>query len=400
MAEPENTGPVHLPSPSRAGPRVALVHDWLTGMRGGERCLEAFCELLPGADLFTLVHVRGSVSRAIEDRPIHASFVDRLPFARKKYRTFLPLFPFAIESFDLSRFDVVVSLSHCVAKGVIPRPDARHVCYCFTPMRYVWDMYPHYFPPQRLNVLTRRIVPAVATWLRAWDSASASRADRIVAISEHVKKRVRKYWGREADVIYPPVDLSRFEPSKDRGDFFLMVSAFAPYKRVDLALEAFRRLGRPLKIVGTGQDERRLRAAAPSNVEFLGWQSDADVAKLYARCRAFVFPGEEDFGITPLEAQAAGRPVIALARGGAVETIVPHPDFLALPGSRAAAPPTGVLYPHESADSLFEALRWFEAHEKAFDDPSPLQANAARFSLERFRAEIRRLLASEGALPG
>jgi glycosyltransferase involved in cell wall biosynthesis len=368
-------------------------------MRGGERCLEVFCEMLPRAELFTLVHAKGSVSKVIEDRPVHASFVDRLPFGRKKYRTFLPLFPFAIESLDLTRFDVVVSLSHCVAKGVIPRPDARHVCYCFTPMRYVWDMYGHYFPPERLNALTRRVVPAVATWLRAWDAASASRADRIVAISEHVRKRVRKYWGRDSEVIYPPVDLSRFSPARDRGDFFLMVTAFAPYKRVDLALEAFRSFGRPLKIVGAGQDEKRLRAAAPPNVEFLGWQPDAEVAELYARCRAFVFPGEEDFGITPLEAQAAGRPVIALGRGGALETVIPDRE----PSASHAPPsgegrPTGILYPEETAASLLEALRRFEASEKSFDDPAPMQANAARFSREIFRDRVRKLLEEEGAI--
>jgi glycosyltransferase involved in cell wall biosynthesis len=220
-----------------------------------------------------------------------------------------------------------------------------------------------------------------------------------VAISEHVRKRIRKYWGREAEVIHPPVDLSRFAPSRDRDGFYLMVTAFAPYKRVDLALDAFRKFGKPLKIVGSGQDEKRLRASAPANVEFLGWRSDEEIASLYSRCRAFVFPGEEDFGITPLEAQAAGRPVVALARGGAMETIVPHPGFFAPTDPAAPGPPTGVLFPHETADSLLEALRWFEAHEAAFDDPAPLQANAARFSRDRFRRRIRALLKEEGALP-
>jgi len=384
---------------SHARSRVALVHDWLTGMRGGERCLEVFCELLPEAELFTLIHFPGSVSRTIEDRPIHTSFLNRIPILRKKYRALLPLYPFAVESLDLTGFDVVVSLSHCAAKGVLTRPDARHLCYCFTPMRYLWDMYPQYFPPEKLNVLTRVLVPAIVSWLRRWDVTSSKRPDRIVAISDYVRNRIRKVWKRESEVVYPPVDLGRFSPVSDRGDFFLMVSAFAPYKRLDIALEAFRKTGRQLKIVGTGQDEDRLRSEAPGNVEFLGWRSDEEIASLYARCRAFVFPGEEDFGITPLEAQAAGRPVIAFGRGGALETVVPDPAFhLPVGMDRPEGSPTGVFFPEQNASSLVEALGHFEAHEASFEDPSPMVAQARRFSLEVFRGHVRRLLEEEGAL--
>ncbi len=379
--------------------RVALVHDWLTGMRGGERCLEAFCELLPDADLFTLVHFKGSVSPVIENRRIRTSFLDRLPVLRKKYRALLPLYPFAIESMDLTPYDVVVSLSHCVAKGVITRPDARHVCYCFTPVRYLWDMYHHYFPAERLGVLARRIVPATATFLRAWDVTSSRRVDRIIAISRYVKERIRKVWGREAEVLHPPVDMRRFSPAKERGDYFLMVTAFAPYKRVDLAIRAFKTLGLPLKIVGTGQEEARLRRAAPANVEFLGWKPDEEVASLYARARAFVFPGEEDFGITPLEAQASGRPVIAFARGGALETVVPDGDFSRPSGTDTAeSPPTGVLFPEQTPASLASAVRHFDEREDRFDDPGPMVQNAKRFALERFRENIGNVLREEGAL--
>ncbi|MHC5036413.1 MAG: glycosyltransferase, partial [Planctomycetota bacterium] len=258
-------------------------------------------------------------------------------------------------------------------------------------------MYPQYFPSEKLNVITRRLIPAVATALRAWDVTSTRRVDRIIAISKYVQARIRRYWGRESEVIYPPVDLSRFSPSSERGDYFLMVTAFAPYKRVDLALKAFARLGWPLKIVGTGQDEGRLRKSAPPTVQFLGWLPDEEIAALYARCRAFLFPGEEDFGITPLEAQAAGRPVVAFGRGGAVETVVPHPDFHLPP--KAEAPegkPTGVFFARQNVDALVEALQTFKAHESSFDDPEPMVAAASRFSRERFLKEVKDLLASEG----
>jgi glycosyltransferase involved in cell wall biosynthesis len=366
-------------------------------MRGGERCLEVFCRLLPGADLFTLFHFEGSVSKVIEARPIHTSLLDRIPVLRKKYRALLPLFPWAVERLNLAPFDLVISLSHCVAKGVVKRPDARHVCYCFTPVRYLWDMYDQYFPPERLNAITRNLVPAVASRIRAWDVKSSSRVDRFVAISEYVRDRIRRCWDRDAEVIYPPVDLTRFSPTQERGDFFLMVSAFAPYKRVELAIEAFRRFGKPLKIVGAGQDEKRLRTLATPSVEFLGWRSDEEIADLYARCRAFIFPGEEDFGITPLEAQAAGRPVIAFGRGGALETVVPDPGFPDTPPGRSpSGPPTGVLFPRQDAGALTAALEYFETRADHFDDPAPMVDNASRFSLDRFTERIRALLVEEG----
>ena len=365
--------------------RVALVHDWLTGMRGGERCLEVFCELLPEADLFTLLHVPGSVAPIIERRRIVTSFVQRLPSARMRYRQYLPLFPAAIARFDLAAYDLVVSLSHCVAKAARPRPGAWHLCYCFTPMRYVWDLYDHYVG---VGPLTRALLPPVAAALRRWDRRASRRVDRFVAISDFVADRIARCYAREAEVIYPPVDVQRFEIVPDGGDFYLVVSALVPYKRVDLAVQAARQLGRRLVIVGTGPEERRLRAMAGRGVEFLGWRSDAEVADLYARCRALLFPGVEDFGITPLEAMAAGRPVIALAAGGALETVIP-------PG-KDDTPPTGLLFERQSSEALASAMRDFEAAPDRFDAKA-LRAHAERFDRPLFKRRVAEVLAELGA---
>lgn len=364
--------------------RVAIIHDWLTGMRGGEKCLEVFCELFPDADLHTLLHVPGAVSERIEAMSLRTSFVQKLPWARTRYRHYLPLFPAAVESFDLSGYDLVLSSSHCAAKGVIPPPGARHVCYLYTPMRYAWDMRPQYFPPERTGLLGRTLLPFFLNYLRSWDVASAARVDRFVAISRFVARRVELYYRREADVIYPPVDVDAFAPARERDDFFLAVSALVPYKRIDLAVEAFGRLGLPLVVIGSGPEEERLKAMACDTVTFLGWQPHDVLARHYRRCRAFVFPGEEDFGITPLEAQASGRPVLAYAAGGALET-VRGPDG-------EAGPPTGLFFAEQTAASLEGAVRAFLEREADFDDPAPMRENAARFSTGRFRREMRAYL--------
>jgi glycosyltransferase involved in cell wall biosynthesis len=370
-------------------PRVALVHDWLTGMRGGEKCLEAMCELFPDATLFTLLHQPGHLSPPIERMEIRTSWIQRVPGWRRVYRHLLPLYPAAIESFDLTGFDLVISSSHCVAKGVRAPAGATHLCYCYTPMRYAWDQYGHYFGPERLAWWNRRLIPRLIGRMRAWDVATAGRPHRYAAISRHVAKRIRAYYRREADVIYPPVDLSAFTPGDGGGGYYLMVNAFAPYKRVDIAIEAFNRLGGELRIVGNGQDEARLRAMAKPNISFLGWIGPEALRAAYAGCRAFVFTAEEDFGITPVEAQGCGRPVIALGKGGALETVVPHPGFpspVAWPAAGAA--PTGVLYPTQSAEALLEAVRFFEAHERDFD-PAAIRASVARFDRPRYLAEFK-----------
>jgi glycosyltransferase involved in cell wall biosynthesis len=366
--------------------RVALVHDWLTGMRGGERCLEVFCELLPHADLFTLLHVPGSVSPAIEQRRIVTSFVQRLPSAPTRYRQYLPLFPAAMARFDFSGYDLVVSLSHCAAKAARARPGARHLCYCFTPMRYVWDLYADYVGGA--GPLTRVLLPPLAAALRRWDRRTSRRVDRFVAISRFVAERVHRCYGRSAEVIYPPVDVQRFEIVPDGDDFYLVVSALVPYKRVDVAVQAATRLGRRLLVVGTGPEEARLRALAGPGVEFLGWRSDEEVAGLYARCRALLFPGVEDFGITPLEAMAAGRPVIALAAGGALETVIP-------PGAGDAAP-TGIFFEAQTVEALATAMRAFEAAAEPFDAKA-LRAHAERFDRPLFKRRVAECLAEVGA---
>ena len=359
--------------------RVALVHDWLTGMRGGERCLEVFCELFPDADLFTLLHVPGSVSPVIENRRIITSFIQRLPRAARQYRHYLPLFPLAIERFDFRGYDLILSSSHCVAKGARRHAGATHVCYCFTPMRYVWDRYDDYFGPRASRAL-RLGMPPVAAALRAWDRRTSARVDRFVAISRFVAARIEGAYGRRSDVIYPPVDLSRFTPATGPGDYYLVVSALVPYKRVDLAVSAATALGRRLLVVGTGPEDARLRAAAGPSVEFLGWRSDADVADLYAGCRAVFFPSVEDFGIVPLEAMAAGRPVIALGAGGAAETIVPV-------GPSDDVGATGVFFGEQTVPAVIEALRTFEEHESRFD-PKALRARAEPFDRPIFRDRI------------
>jgi glycosyltransferase involved in cell wall biosynthesis len=367
--------------------RVALIHDWLVGMRGGERVLEAFCDLYPDADLYTLLHKEGACSKTIERMRIHTSFLDRLPAVHTRYRHYLPLFPHAIESFDLNACDVVLSSSHCVAKGVITPPRTVHVSYVHTPMRYLWDQYADYFGPGRAGALTRLGARLFGTPLRTWDEASAGRVDLYLANSLHVASRIEKRYRRRAEVIPPPVDLSRFHPRprEDVGDDYLMVTAFAPYKRVELAIEAFNRLGRPLKIVGSGQEERRLRALAGSRVELLGTRSDPEVAELMSRCRALIFPGEEDAGITPVEVQAAGRPVIALSRGGALETI------LGLSDHGSVRPPTGVFFETPTVEALVAAVERFEAHLEDFT-PEAARQNAERFDIERFKGRIREVL--------
>jgi glycosyltransferase involved in cell wall biosynthesis len=357
--------------------RVAFVHDWLTGMRGGERCLEALCEVYPGADLFTLLHVPGSVTPIIEGRRIVTSFIQNLPGAATRYRSYLPLFPAAVATFDLSGYDLVLSLSHAVAKGVRVPGGGTHICYCFTPMRYVWDLYDDYFGA-RAPWPVRTLMPPVAAALRHWDRATSGRVHHFVAISRFIEDRIRRAYGRASDVIYPPVDVARFRLADKPGDFYLVVSALTPYKRVDLAIDAAERLGRRLIVAGTGPEMQRLRQRAGRFTEFVGWRSDAEVAELYERCRAIIFPSLEDFGIVPLEAMASGKPVIAFGRGGALETVVP-------PGGDE--PPTGVLFEEQSADSVAAAIQTFEREGDVFD-PKALRRHAERFDRPLFKERM------------
>jgi glycosyltransferase involved in cell wall biosynthesis len=356
--------------------RVAIVHDWLTGMRGGEKVLEAICELYPDATLYTLVHVRGSVSPRIERHRIRRSPVQWLPRAGARYRNYLPLFPAAVELFDLDRYDLVISSSHCAAKSAIRSPAATHVCYCHSPMRYAWDQFGAYFGPDQVGRTRSRLLRPVMARLARWDAATAGRVDRFLANSQYVAGRIRRYYNRGSTVVYPPVDTTFYrllDPARPRQleSSFLVVSALVPYKRVDVAIGACRKAGVPLRIVGRGPEEARLRQMAGSTVEFLGWRSDEGIRDLYATSAAVLLPGVEDFGMVPVEAQACGTPVVALGQGGARETVE---DGV-----------TGILVGDNSIDAFAAALA--RARSMAFD-PAVIRKSAERFSRARFQADF------------
>jgi glycosyltransferase involved in cell wall biosynthesis len=358
--------------------RVALVHDWLTGMRGGEKCLEGLCRRWPQAPLFTLFHRPGSVSPAITDRPVFTSWLQHLPAVDHYYRYLLPVLPLAA-SWHLPPCDLVVSLSHCVAKAVRPPRGVPHVCYCFTPMRYAWHLQDAYFGRARGGSLKSWARDCLLRALRAWDQATAERVTHFVAISRTVQRRIRECYGRSSDVIYPPVDTDFYCPAPvRRNDHYLVVSAFSPYKRLDLAIAACNQLRRPLLIIGSGPEGRRLRRLAGPTVRFLGWQPDRSIRDHLRRCRALLFPGEEDFGIVPAEAQACGAPVIAYGRGGATETVIP-------PGG--GVEPTGIWFEDQTTDCLIEGMRQFEATAGRFQ-PAAARRNALRFNARRFADEF------------
>lgn len=369
--------------------KVALVHDWLVSHRGGERVLEAICALYPDADLFTLVHVPGSVPSAIERRRIHTSFLQRIPSIQRRYRHFLPLMPAAIESFDLSSYELIISSSHCVAKGVRKPPGAKHLSYVHAPMRYMWDLFDDYFGPGRASLPVRAAATALRPWLQRWDRRSALGVDRFVANSRHIARKIETLYGRSASVVHPPVELDRFgtQPlsGTGRGGYFLWLGAFAPYKRLDIAIEAFRRSGLPLWVAGSGQESSRF-GNVPPNVRMLGQVPDEAVPALYRDARALLFTGEEDFGIVPLEAQACGRPVIALARGGALETLTER---------------TALFFFEQTPEALAAAVTRFEAWEASFR-PEDARANAMRFGragfLDALSAELRALAGPDAAV--
>ena len=351
-------------------------------MRGGEKVLLSLLRLFPDAPIFTLLHVKGSVAPEIEAREIKTTFVQRLPGVERRYRQYLPLFPAAAATLDLRGYDLVVSSSHCVAKGVAVDPGAMHICYCHTPMRYVWDRYDDYFGPGRVGIPARWILPVVAEGLRAWDVATAGRVRRYVANSRYVAGRIERYYGRQAEVIPPPVDTDFFTPGNGDGQagaFDLVISALAPYKRLDLVLEAYRGTGRPVKVVGWGPEEGHLRAQAPPEVEILGKVDDLTLRDLYRRCRAVLMPGVEDFGIVPLEAMACGKPSIAFAEGGAVETVTPGE--------------TGLLFEEQTAAALRAAV---DSLSGLRFNTATLRARAEAHSRPVFEARFRAFV--EGAL--
>ena len=353
---------------------VALVQDRLTGMRGGEKILEVLCELFPNATVFTLLHNAGAMSPTIERMKIKNSFIQHLPMKATKYRNDLPLMPLAIGSLDFSGYDLIISTSAAVAKGAIPRDGAKHICYCNSPMRYVWDQYEEYFGKGRTGFITRSGMALVAPYLRRWDVRTCNRVHYFIANSHNVAERISRIYHRTSDVIYPPVSTDQFTVSEKDDGYYLVVSALVPYKRVDLAIEAFNKYGEKLLVVGSGPEREKLEKRANRNIEFLGWQSGESLAKLYAGCRALIFPGVEDFGIVPLEAMASGKPVVAFGEGGALETVVAN-----------SVSSTGVFFYESTVEALTTAIKSLS---KLKLDPYAVRRHAEKFDRAIFKLQM------------
>ncbi|MFB3897088.1 MAG: glycosyltransferase [bacterium] len=359
--------------------KIALVHDWLNGMRGGEKVLEIFCELYPQATIFTLLYDPTKVSETIRRmQVINSSVLPRLPFGKSQYRKYLPLFPTLVEQFDLRDYDLVISTSHCVAKGIIPAPHATHICYCFTPMRYVWDLYHDYFSGDRHNWLWNLAIPPAIHYLRLWDRLSSDRVDHFIADSQHVANKIKKYYRRDATIIYAPVDTSFFVPKTNNhlSEYYLIVSAFVPYKKIEIAIQAFNQSGKRLKLAGHGPDYPRLkRLVNTTNIEFLGWVDDQQLLQLYQGSRALIFPGVEDFGITPLESMSCGKPVIAYRKGGVVESVVENI--------------TGIFFDQQTPEAINDAIIRFES--KQFSTEL-IRHQASKFDKQEFIQQIKRFI--------
>lgn len=358
--------------------RIALIHDWLTSMRGGEKCVEVLCELFPDAVLHTLLYLPGSVSPTIERMQIRTSFIQKLPHAERSYRHYLPLFPSAIERFDMSEYDVIISSSHCAAKGIRPRSGALHICYCHTPMRYVWDMYDDYFGPGRTSIPIRAAMKMIRPYLQRWDVKSSSRVTHFLANSSFVRERIERIYHREAKVIFPPVEVSRFSTSAVQEGFYLIVGALVPYKRVDLAIDVCNAMKRNLVVVGSGPEEAALRRRTGPTVTMVGWRNDEEIASLYQRCTALLFPGIEDFGIVPLEAMASGKPVIAYGKGGVCETV--------LEGI------TGTFFYDQTIANFSEAITRFES---LTFDPHRIRTHSLSFDRSVFKSAIQKFIVDQ-----
>lgn len=358
--------------------KVAIVHYWWLSNRGGEAVCSALFELYPDADLFIHVCDEEIVRKALPANfsgQIHTSFISRLPGAKKHYQKYLPFMPLALEQLDLSGYDLVLSSESGPAKGVITRPDALHICYCHSPMRYVWDMYHEYLGGA--GRVIRTLFPFVAHWLRVWDRLSADRVDYFIANSQFVAKRIAKFYRREATVIYPPVNTTEFSPAPARGDFYLCLGQLVSYKRADLAVAAFNELDLPLVVIGEGELYDELKKMAGPKVTLLGRQPFAVIKDHLARCKGLIFPGQEDFGIVPVEAMAAGAPVLAYARGGALETVIDGK--------------TGILFHEQTTAALIAAVQKIENKELVFN-PSVLQADAAHFDKAVFKQQMQRFI--------
>ena len=357
--------------------KKALVHDWFVVYGGAERCVESFTNIWDDFDIYALVDFLNKEDRDIilKGKSSKTSFIQHLPFAKTKYRNYLPLFPIAIEQFDLREYDIVLSSSHAVAKGVLTHPYQLHISYVYTPMRYAWDLYFDYLKEANLE---KGIKGFLARYflhkIRMWDSLTANRVDRYIAVSHHVAKRIKKIYNKDATVIYPPVDVDKFSLREKKEDFYLSASRMVPYKKMDLIVEAFSKIGKKLVVVGDGPDFNKVKAKASKNIELLGYQKESTLIDLMQRAKAFVFAAEEDFGIAPVEAQACGTPVICYGFGGSKETVLDKK--------------TGIYFLDQNVDSIIEAINTFEKLQDTFD-PKTIRQNALRFSRERFEKEIK-----------
>jgi len=352
--------------------KVALVHDYLNQYGGAERVLEAFCQIFPQAPIYTLLYDKERTGWAFADRRIQTSFLQKIPLLKSHHRPFLMLMPLAIEQFDLSQYDLVLSDSASYAKGVITSPKTLHICYCHTPIRYAWDDSHKYIEEFGYPGLVKKFIPFFMNYIRLWDEQAAQRVDQFIANSQFVAQRIKKYYHQDSEVIHPPVKTNLFYLADRPDKYFLMVGRFLPYKRFDLAIESFNQLGLPLKIIGDGPEKKKLQKKAKSNIEFVGLVSDEKLKDYYAHCQAFIFPQEEDFGITAVEAMAAGRPVIAYQAGGALEIVQPGI--------------TGLFFKEQNTDYLIEALRNFKLTDF---DPKLIRKKAMEFDQERFKEKIK-----------
>lgn len=355
--------------------KVAIVHYWLVGMRGGEKVLEALCEMHPDADIYTHVYDPEAISATINRHRVRTTFISRLPWALRWYQRYLPLMPLALEQLDLRGYDLVISSEAGPAKGIVVSPGTLHLCYCHTPMRYLWDMYHDYLAGA--GRVTRWAMRPMMHYLRMWDLLSAFRVDHFIANSHFVARRIAKHYRRRSDVVHPPVSVDDFFISDDIKDYYLMVGQLAAYKRTDIAVEAFNKMGRRLVIIGEGEQYDRLTFMAGPNVSLMGRQPFAVIREHYAKCRALIFPGVEDFGIVPVEAMASGRPVIAYREGGALETVEDGK--------------TGLFFDTQSADALIDAVARYEARAGEFS-PALIRTHAEGFRVSRFKREMQSLI--------
>lgn len=349
---------------------VALVHDWLNQIGGAEDVLETLTHVYPDVPIYTSLYWQQKMPTQWQTWDIHTSMIDKLPFAHTRHQMYLPLYPMAFEHFDFSGYDLVISNKSGFCHGIVTEPETLHVCYCLTPTRYVWR-YHQYAKQENISAPARAVLPPFISYLRQWDRVAADRVDHFIAISEEVRRRIAKVYQRDAAIIYPPVDTSRFDISNQVDDYYLLVGRLVPYRNIDILIQAFNKMGRPLLITGSGRDRERLEALAGPTVQFLGYVPDAELPDLFARCRAFMWPGEEDFGIAPVQAMASGRPVIAYAAGGALETVIDGQ--------------TGAFFKEQTVEAIIDAVENFDTNSV---DPGFLRLHAEQFDTAVFKRQL------------